>query len=264
MSIPTNASSIANQLRTASLTHQYISPIREIIGTEDLELAYQIQTININHRIEQGARIVGRKIGLTNKVIQQQLGVDQPDFGALLNSMEILNGDEVPWNELHQPKAEAEIAFILGKDILQPNITSHELIAAIDYALPCIEIVGSRIENWNIKITDTIADNASASHYVLGHRPTKLSDFDMIKCKMTTSKNGEVVSEGSGAACLGSPLNATIWLAKTMIKNGTPLKAGDVILTGALGPMANGSPGDHFETEIEGLGSVSVFFGNKK
>lgn len=264
MSNTTSANAIAEKLRSASQSHQYISPIRDIIGTEDLDLAYQIQTININHRINQGARIIGRKIGLTNKVIQKQLGVNQPDFGAMLNTMEVLNGDEIPWDEMHQPKAEAEIAFILGKDILQPTITTHELISSIDYALPCIEIVGSRIENWNIKITDTIADNASASHYVLGHRPTKLSDFDMIKCKMVTSKNGEIASEGSGAACLGSPLNATIWLAKTMIKNGTPLKAGDVILTGALGPMANGAPGDHFETEIEGLGSVSVFFGNKK
>jgi 2-keto-4-pentenoate hydratase len=254
---------IAKQLRNASQTHELIPPIREIIGVEDLDTAYQIQTQNINLRVEAGARIVGRKIGLTNKIIQKQLGVDQPDFGAILDTMEVLNGDEIPWNELHQPKAEAEIAFILGKNITNPTITTHELISSIDYALPCIEIVGSRVENWNIKITDTIADNASASHYVLGHRPAKLSDFDMVKCKMKMTKNGEIASEGSGAACLGSPLNATIWLAKTMIKNGTPLRAGDVILTGALGPMVAGEPGDNFETEIEGLGSVSVSFGKK-
>jgi len=253
--------SIAEQLRIASLTGEFISPIREIIGVEDLVAAYQIQTQNINLQVSKGARIVGRKIGLTNKVIQKQLGVDQPDFGALLDTMEVLNGNEIPWHELHQPKAEAEIAFVLGKDIINSTITTHELISAIDYALPCIEIVGSRVENWNIKITDTIADNASASHYVLGHRPTKLSDFDMVKCKMKMTKNGTIASEGSGAGCLGSPLNATIWLAKTMIKNGTPLRAGDVILTGALGPMVTGEQGDQFETEIEGLGSVSVSFG---
>ena len=252
---------IAKNLRNASETGQLIPPIRDIIGLENLHSAYEIQTQNINLRIKAGARIVGRKIGLTSKVVQKQLGVDQPDFGALLNTMEVQNGDEIPWNELHQPKAEAEIAFVLAKDITDPTITSHELISAIDYALPSIEIVGSRIENWNIKITDTIADNASASHYVLGHRPVKLSQFDMVSCKMNMTKNGEVVSQGSGAACLGSPLNATIWLAKTLIKNGTPLRAGNVILTGAVGPMAAVEQGDSIVATIEGLGSVSVHFG---
>ena len=252
---------IAEQLRNASETGQLIPPIRDIIGLEDLKSAYDIQTQNINLRIAAGARIVGRKIGLTSKVVQKQLGVDQPDFGALLDTMEVLNGDEIPWNELHQPKAEAEIAFVLKQDITNPTITVHELISAIDYALPSIEIVGSRIADWNIKITDTIADNASASHYVLGHRPVKLSDFDMVSCKMNMAKNGEVVSEGSGAACLGSPINATMWLAKTLIKNGTPLRAGQVILTGAVGPMAAIEQGDNIVTHIEGLGSVSVSFG---
>lgn len=256
-----NIETIAEQLRNASQTGEVISPIREIIGNENIELAYQIQTQNINLRVKNGARIIGRKIGLTNKIIQKQLGVDQPDFGALLNTMEVLNGDEIPWNELHQPKAEAEIAFVLGKSITNPTVTIHQLISAIDYALPCLEIVGSRIADWNIKITDTIADNASASHYVLGHRPTKLSDFDMVKCKMKMTKNGTLASEGSGSSCLGSPLNATIWLVKKMIHNGTPLKAGDVILTGALGPMVTGYQGDQFEAEIDGLGSVSVSFG---
>jgi len=252
--------SIAEQLRQASKTGQLISPIREVIGINNLDSAYKIQTQNINLRVDAGARIVGRKIGLTSKVVQKQLGVDQPDFGALLNTMEVLNGDEIPWNELHQPKVEAEIAFVLAKDITDPTITSHELISSIDYALPSIEIVGSRIADWNIKITDTIADNASASHYVLGHRPVKLSDFDMINCKMQMTKNNEIVSEGSGAACLGSPLNATMWLAKTMIKNGNPLRAGDVILTGAVGPMATVQQGDKVVAEIEGLGMVSVSF----
>ena len=252
---------VAEKLRKASKSGELIPPIREIIGTEDIASAYEIQTKNINLRIADGARIVGRKIGLTNKVVQKHFNVYTPDFGALLNTMAIMNGDEVPWNELYQPKAEAEIAFVIGKDITDPTITSHELISAIDYALPSIEVVGSRILNWDIKITDTIADNASASHYVLGHRPVKLSDFDMVGCKMEMKRNSEVVSEGTGASCLGSPLNATIWLAKTLIEMGTPLSAGDIVLTGSLGPMISAEPGDFFEAKIDGLGTVSVNFG---
>jgi 2-keto-4-pentenoate hydratase len=252
---------IAKKLREASESGQLISPIRDLIRNENLEAAYQIQTQNINLRVAAGARIVGRKIGLTSKVVQKQLGVDQPDFGALLDTMEVLNGDEIPWNELHQPKAEAEIAFVLKEDITNPSITVHELISAIDYALPAIEIVGSRIADWNIKITDTIADNASASHYILGHSPKSLSEFDLIACKMTMIKNGEKVSEGIGAACLGSPINSTIWLAKKLIENGNPLRAGEVILTGALGPMAGIETGDQLTAHFEGLGSVSVSFG---
>jgi len=252
---------IAKNLRDASESGQLISPIRDLIGNDNLAAAYQIQTQNINLRVAAGARIVGRKIGLTSKIVQKQLGVDQPDFGALLDTMEALNGDEIPWNEVHQPKAEAEIAFVLKKDIINPSITVHELISAIDYALPAIEIVGSRIAGWNIKITDTIADNASASHYVLGHQPKLLTDFDLVGCKMTMTKNGEMVSEGLGAACLGSPINSTIWLAKTLIKNGNPLRAGEVILTGALGPMAAIETGDELVAHFTGLGTVSVSFG---
>ena len=253
---------IAKKLRDASDSRQLISPIRDLIGNDNLAAAYQIQTQNINLHVAAGARIVGRKIGLTSKVVQKQLGVDQPDFGTLLDTMEVLNGDEIPWSEVHQPKAEAEIAFVLKEDITNPSITVHELISAIDYALPSIEIVGSRIADWNIKITDTIADNASASHYILGHTPKSLSEFDLIACKMTMTNNGEKVSEGIGAACLGSPINSTIWLAKKLIENGNPLRAGEVILTGALGPMAAIDKGNKLIAHFEGLGSVSVSFGN--
>jgi 2-keto-4-pentenoate hydratase len=138
---------------------------------------------------------------------------------------------------------------------------SADVLSAIDYALASIEIVGSRIENWNIRITDTIADNASASHFVLGHRPGRLETLDLIGCNMSLHKNGVLASEGTGAACLGSPINATLWLAKTLIQMGDPLRAGDVILTGALGPMVSVEPGDQVSCSIEGLGTVSVQFG---
>ena len=251
---------LAKQLREAYETRTTCPPLRDIIGMEDLASAYAIQEVNNNLLIKNGARVVGRKIGLTSKAVQAQLGVDQPDFGILLNTMEVLNNDSISMSKLMQPKVEAEIAFVLGKDLPAHELSAHELISAIDYALASIEIVGSRIENWNIKITDTIADNASASHFVVGHQPVKLENLDLVNCEMQMTKKGEIVSEEKGAACLGPPINATLWLVNTMAKLGTPLKAGEVILSGALGPMASVSAGDRFEASFTGLGNVSVSF----
>jgi 2-keto-4-pentenoate hydratase len=254
---------LAKQLRDAYENRTACPPLRDVIGVEDLETAYVIQSINNDLLIQKGARVTGRKIGLTSKAVQEQLGVDQPDFGVLLDTMEVLNGDSISIAELMQPKVEAEIAFVLAKDLPNRKISTVELINSIDYALAAIEIVGSRIENWNIKITDTIADNASASHYVLGHRPVKLSDFDVVNCEMTMEKVThflEEVSSGNGADCLGSPINAMLWLANKMAELGTPLKAGEVILSGALGKMASVEAGDTFRATIEGLGTVSVSF----
>ncbi len=251
---------LAKLLREAAETKQTISPLREVIGVEDIDLAYQIQAINSKYRLAQGARIIGSKIGLTSKIVQKQLGVDQPDYGLLFDDMEVLNGGEISCSKLMQPKAEAEIAFVLGKDLPSTSVTAVDILSAVDYVLASIEIVGSRIENWNIKITDTIADNASASHFVVAHQPVKLENVDLINCGMQMYKNNELLSEGTGAACLGSPINACIWLAKTMAAHGTPLKAGDLILSGALGPMVDIQPGDKVVANIEGLGKVSVGF----
>lgn len=251
---------IADRLFEASQTGFYCGPIRDVIGVEDIDAAYAAQDINTERRRKLGGRIVGSKIGLTSVVVQKQLGVDQPDFGVLFDDMELENGSEVDFKLLMQPKAEAEIAFVLKKDLPDTQIGAADVISAIDYALVSIEIVGSRIAKWDIKITDTIADNASASHFVLGHKPVRLENLDLINCEMEMSVNGKIVSEGKGAACMGSPINATLWLAKTMAKLGRPLKAGDVILSGALGPMAAINPGDEVVTKISGLGSVSVKF----
>jgi 2-keto-4-pentenoate hydratase len=251
---------LAERLRTAYEQKIPCAPIREVIGTEDIATAYAIQAINNDRLIAAGARVVGRKIGLTSKVVQQQLGVNQPDFGLLLNTMEVLNNDSISVKALMQPKVEAEIAFVLGKDLPDYPVTATELMRAVDYVVGSIEIVGSRIENWNIKITDTVADNASASHFVVGHRPYKLENVDIIGCKMQLSKNGKVVSDGSGAACLGSPLNATLWLANTMANLRTPLRAGEVILSGALGAMASVAASDTFVASFSGLGQVCVHF----
>lgn len=258
--IDANIEVAAERLREAAKNGVTCEPVRNLIGIDDLEKAYAVQEINTALRIAQGARIIGSKIGLTSKAVQKQLGVDQPDFGVLWNDTEILNGGEISMKELMQPKAEAEIAFVLGKDLDKDVITSVDILSAIEYALPSIEVVGSRIANWDIKITDTIADNASASHWVVGHRPVKLENFDLINCKMKMENNGELVSEGVGKACLGSPINAMLWLAQKMKTIGKPMKAGDLILSGAIGPMVAAKAGDHFTVTIEGLGEVSVAF----
>lgn len=254
------AEDYAKLLRDAYSNRSAIKPLREEIGLENIDFAYEIQSINIMHRLNAGASIVGKKIGLTSNAVQQQLGVDQPDFGILLDDMEVLTGLSVSFGDLMQPKAEAEIAFVLSEDLDMDNMTIIDLISCIDYALPAIEIVGSRIEAWNIKITDTVADNASASHYVIGHTPKTLDEIDVINCNMQMTNNGQLVSEGTGSACLGSPLNATLWLAKKMILLGQPLQAGELILSGALGPMIGVKANDHVEAKFEGLGSVSVSF----
>lgn len=250
---------LAQLLRNASESGIAIPSLYKELNS--IKAAYAVQSINTEIRVSNGARIIGKKIGLTSLAVQKQLGVDQPDFGILFNDMEVLNGLSVSASTLLQPKAEVEIAFVLGEDLDVSGMTIVDLIAAIDYALPAIEIVGSRIQNWDINIYDTIADNASASHFVLGHTPKTLDEFDMVGCNMQMMKNGQKVSSGRGAACLGSPLNAMLWLANKMASLGQPLQAGEVILTGALGPMTDLVAGDELMAEIDGLGSVSVTIG---
>jgi len=247
----------ADRLWRSFTTGETCEPVRDLIGETDQETAYKVQEINVKRRMDRGEKPVGKKIGLTSCAVQKQLGVDQPDYGLLFHTTEVKNGGELSTMELLQPKAEAEIAFIVGKD-LTGDVTMETLTDAIDYACASIEIVGSRVADWNIRITDTIADNASASHYVLGDNQVSIDNLDLVNCKMSMTKNDEVASEGSGKACMDNPLNATLWLVQTMIKNGQPIRKGEVLLSGALGPMVNISEGDHIKAEIEGLGSVEV------
>lgn len=250
----------ARQLREADENKITCQPIRTIIGKTDIMAAYGVQSINSKIREAGGANPVGCKIGLTSAAVQKQLGVDQPDFGILFDEMLVPNCGTVSCADLMQPKAEAEIAVVLKNDLAGEDITDKAIIESIDYILTAIEIVGSRISNWDIKITDTIADNASASHFVLGANQIGPTEIDLENCKMRMFKNGLNVSEGRGADCLGSPLNATRWLAVMMTKMGNPLKKGDIILTGALGPMTDIAPGDNIEANVTGSGKVSVNF----
>lgn len=248
----------AEALIKAEETKQPTSPIRTVIGLNNIETAYKVQHLISQLKLDKGAQKVGSKIGLTSFAVQKQLGVDQPDYGWLFDHMAIENGGSISMSELMQPKVEAEIAFVLNQDLNMPEITEQDVINSIDHAVAAIEVVGSRVANWDIRITDTIADNASASHYVLGSDKRPISEIDVVNCKMSMTKNGEVVSEGKGEACLGSPIKAALWLAQTMKKLGSPLRAGEVILSGALGPMSNVESGDVIEAHIEGLGSVTL------
>ncbi|VVE69359.1 2-keto-4-pentenoate hydratase [Pandoraea captiosa] len=250
----------ADALLEAERSRRFIAPLRETFAPLTIDDAYAIQRINTERRLAAGRRIVGCKIGLTSVAVQKQLGVDQPDFGMLFDDMGYGDGEPIPASILTQPKIEAEIAFVFGRDLNVDNPGQLDVLNAIEYALPALEIVGSRVADWNIRITDTIADNASSSAYVLGNTPKKLSEFDVRMCGMVLERRGEPVSVGAGAACLGSPINAVVWLARTMAAVGTPLKAGDLVLSGALGPMAAVTPGDIFETRINGLGSVRAVF----
>ncbi|MFG1481125.1 fumarylacetoacetate hydrolase family protein [Xanthobacter sp. V4C-4] len=250
----------ADRLAAAARDGRPCEPVRDLIGL-DLDAAYQVQFLNTRRDLEAGRRLVGRKIGLTSKAVQQQLGVHQPDFGVLFADMEYGDGEEVPFARLLQPKAEAEVAFVLGRDILARDVTPTELVRAIDFVAPAIEIVGSRVQNWDIRISDTIADNASSGCYVIGGPVRRLDGVDLAGLAMVLERNGTAASFGGGAACLGNPATAVLWLARTCAALDMPLKAGDVVLSGALGPMVPAVPGDVLTARIGGLGTVKISIG---
>lgn len=250
------ASVVAEALRDAHKNKKAIDPIAPMID-EAPEAAYAVQEENTRYWIESGRRLSGRKIGLTSKVVQTQLGVDKPDYGMLFSDMEFVDGDILPTDRLIAPKAEAEVAFVFGKDITTEMVTAVELMSAIEYCVPAIEIVDSRIRDWKINFLDTVADNASSGLYTIGTQPIALSTIDLPRLRMRMTLDDEPVSEGLGSACLGNPLIALRWLARTMTELGRPILAGDVVLSGALGPMAPILPGQRLDLEIEGLGRIS-------
>lgn len=253
---------IAETLRRAQADRTPCAPLREVISSADIGAAYIIQQMNIDARIAEGQRLIGRKIGLTSPVVQAQLGVDQPDYGALLSDMILPENAHLDSDEILQPKAEGEIAFILGDDLDMQMPTVVDVLRATQFIAPAIEIVGSRIANWDIQLFDTVADNASSGMFVLGSPVSKPEGFDFTGCSMRMYADDDIVSEGSGRACLGNPLNAVAWLAERMQQMGAPLRRGEVILSGALGPMSALTHTCRIRAEIDGLGSVAFEFGN--
>jgi len=236
-------------------------PLRgELLPAGDVASAYRVQRAQVARWLAGGDRRVGAKIGLTSVAVQRSLGVHEPDFGTLLAGMAVPDGAEVELGGLLQPRVEAEVAFVLGADLTDERVTTVDVIRAVDHLLPAIEIVDSRVAGWDISIVDTVADNASSALFVLGTVPRRLGDVDLRLAGMVLEHAGEPVSVGAGAACLGNPLHAVAWLAGTLAREGDPLRAGDVVLSGALGPMVPVTPGAAYEARISGLGSVRTCF----
>jgi 2-keto-4-pentenoate hydratase len=255
--------SAAARLRDAELSGVPCAPVRDVLGTSDIAAAYAVQRRNLDVRYALGRRRIGRKIGLTSEAVQSQLGVTQPDSGSLLDDMDAADG-VVPAGRLLQPRVEAEIAFWLERDVPADAKTIEDVAAAIGSAVAAIEIVDSRIAGWDISIVDTVADNASSGMFAVSGQRVPFEDVDVLAARMSMTRNGEVVSTGTGAACLGHPLNAVLWLARAAAGLGEPLLAGELVLSGALGPLVPVEPGDHVRAEITGLGSVDVQFSREE
>ena len=252
--------SLGDELYAAAGDCRVLDPLTSRHPGLTIEDAYRIQQrLNIR-RIEAGERIIGKKIGVTSQVVMDMLGVYQPDFGMLTDAMRYEEGDAIPAASLIQPKAEGEIAFVLKHDLQGPGVTSADVLAATEGVIACFEIVDSRIRDWKIRIEDTVADNASCGVSVLGSRVVDPHEVDLVGCAMKLEKNGEVVTTGSGAAALGSPLEAVAWLANTLGQLNESLKAGEVVLSGSLAAMVSVAAGDSLNVSIDGIGSCSVRF----
>lgn len=255
----TSRDELAERLR-AAYSDGAVPPLRSGLEPTDVEGAYAVQSINTRFWQSAGRRIVGRKAGLTAKAVQAQLGVDQPDFGVLFDDMRIADGGKLDPARTLQPKVEAEIAFILGAGLPDIDTSVEQAAAAVATFHAAIEIVDSRIADWKITFADTVADNGSSAFFVLADEGLPLHVLDLEGAAMAMEINGAVASTGIGAAALGNPLNAVAWLAQTLAARGEPLKAGDILLAGALGPMVALAPGDHVHAKVAGIGECSFTY----
>ena len=253
---------LGNELYLAMRANKTLQPLTEREPEITIEDAYHISRVMLDARLEgDGERVIGKKIGVTSSVVQEMLGVYQPDFGFLTDAMEYPNNASIKIDgNMIQPLAEAEIAFRLKADLIGPGITEADVLSASESIMPCFEIVDSRIDDWKVKIQDTVADNASCGVYVLGEdiAVNKETDFPALDVKVY--KNGEFLSEGKGRAVQGNPLTAVAWLANTLGEFGIPLKAGETILSGSVVPMEKVKAGDEMHIELTGLGSATVRF----
>ena len=251
---------LADELWDADRTAKPVAPLTERYGDLGIEDAYAIQTLNIERRIAAGERVIGRKVGLTSKPMQQLLGVDEPDFGVLTDAMLVEDGDLIALSRLVQPRVEAELAFVMARDLAGPGISAAVALDAIAGVLPAVEVVDSRVADWKIKLVDTVADNASSGLFVIGGRMRPVADLDLRLLGVVVSRNGELLDTGAGAAILGNPARCVAWLANTLGSLGAGLKAGDIVLPGAVHKMVSVEPGDVFRAEYAHLGAVTVRF----
>ena len=239
-----------------------VRPLTEREPGITVDDAYRIQLAIVARKIErEGVRHIGKKIGVTSEVVQKMLAVDRPDFGHLTSEMWLRDGDTAPMDRLIQPRAEGEIAFVLKRDVRGPGLQPADVLAATDCVKACFEIVDSRIHDWKIKIEDTIADNASSGMLVVSERGVSPAEVDLLGCRMRLEKNGELVGTGTGAASMGSPVIAMTWLVNTLGERGITLRAGEIVLSGSLGPLVPAARGDRMHLAIEGIGECSVSFG---
>jgi 2-oxopent-4-enoate/cis-2-oxohex-4-enoate hydratase len=252
--------SLADELYQALRAGITVPPLMARYPQLTIDDAYAISLGALEKRKADGERVIGKKIGVTSKAVQDMLGVHQPDFGFLTDRMFIKGDIDVAANGLIAPRAEAEIGFILKDSLKGPGVTAQQVIAATQAIVPCFEIVDSRIQDWKIGIVDTVADNASCGVYVLGDARVDPRDHDLPNLHVTVTKNGEPLSEGYGHAVQGSPAQAVAWLANTLGAYGVTLDAGDVILSGSLVPLEPARPGDVFEMQLHGVGSCTARF----
>lgn len=251
---------LGDELYEAQAARSMVAPLTEREPGITIDDAYAVQQQLLRRRQASGARVIGKKVGVTSKAVMNMLEVYQPDFGYLLDDMLYNDGDSIPRDSLIQPRAEGEIAFVLKHDLNGPGVSAADVLRATDFVMPCFEIVDSRIRDWKIRIQDTVADNASCGVFVLGKARANPRDFDLAALKVTVMKNGQFLSEGLGAAVQGSPLAAIAWLANTLGPYGVTLNAGDIILSGSLVPLEPARPGDIFSMELSGVGATSITF----
>ena len=251
---------LGDGLYDAWRTRKTLAPLTSREPTLTIDDAYRIQQRMVARRIEQGEHVIGKKIGVTSKVVQQMLDVHQPDFGILLSGMHYEDGSAIAMDTLIQPRAEGEIVFYLKHDLRGPGITPAQVMAATESVAACFEIVDSRVHDWKIKIQDTVADNASCGVFVIGAERVDPATLDLALCEMTIEKNGEIIATGNGAAALGHPANAVAWLANELGTRGISMKAGEPILSGSLAPLIPVVAGDVLSVRIGGIGNCSVSF----
>lgn len=263
---PSDTNRYGDELYAALIERRTVPNLRDRVPGIEVADAYGIQSRMVQRRLDAGETVVGKKVGATSVAVMNLLGLDEPDFGQLLSGMVYRNGDTIPLDTLIQPRAEGEVAFVLKKDLVGPGVTAIDVLRATDYVVPCFEIVDSRIDNWDIKVCDTVADNASCGVFVLGTEPKDPLEIDLALVGMTIDvrRPGETTSElfstGAGAAVKGSPINSMIWLANTLSELGTPCRAGEVILSGSLTTMAWLKEPQTITCEFGGLGSCTVTF----